>query len=84
MAILKCDGNEVNIPDGEPIKEYAKTLDIHFGCEHGFCGTCLVEVEEGMENLSERTQAEKDMGLTEKQRLCCQAKIKEGTVTIKQ
>jgi ferredoxin len=75
---------EVEIPDGEPIKEYAKTLDIPFGCEHGICGTCIVTVEEGMENLSEKNRAEKEMHLADNQRLCCQIKIQKGNVIIKQ
>ncbi len=83
MATLQLDENKVDVPDGEPVKEFAKELDIPFGCESGFCGTCLVEVEDGAENLAEKTDAEKEFGLEENQRLCCQMKIKSGLVQIR-
>ena len=57
---------------------------IPFGCQTGQCGTCTVEVVQGMEHLSPRTQAEVDMELEANQRLACQCKIKQGTVKIKE
>ena len=83
MANLKMDDKDIEIQDGESIKDAAESLGVPFGCEDGLCGACLVEVEEGMENLSERTEAEKEMYLGDKQRLCCQVKIKQGEVKIK-
>jgi ferredoxin len=82
MAKLKSDDGEVELADGEPIREAAEQLGVPFGCRNGLCGSCLVEIDEGKENLSEKTEAEEDFGLEDHQRLCCQAKIKEGEVKI--
>ena len=43
----------------------------------GLCGTCVVEILEGMENLSPRTKAElkKLKGLSPSLRLACQCKV---------
>ncbi len=51
---------------------------------YGQCGTCIVEVVEGMENLSERTDAEKSK-LKKKPnsyRLACQTLV-NGSVSVK-
>tara|TARA_Y100000310_G_scaffold345532_1_gene466145 strand:+ start:10616 stop:10873 length:258 start_codon:yes stop_codon:yes gene_type:complete len=84
MAILKSeDGKVFDVEDNASIKEAARELDVPFGCEHGVCGTCQVEVLEGEANLNELSEQEKDMGLDRNHRLCCQAIIKEGSVTIR-
>ncbi len=83
MAILKTSQRVVDVPDGNPLLDYAKELGVPFGCHAGMCGTCLVEVEEGFDNLAPYSLAEQEMGLQGKQRLCCQAKIEQGTVEIK-
>ena len=84
MAKLRSEeGKEFDIEDNGSIKNAARELDVPFGCEHGVCGTCQVEVLEGEENLNELNELEKDMGLDKKHRLCCQTKIKEGSVTIR-
>lgn len=51
---------------------------------HGQCGTCIVEIVEGMENLSPRTEVE-DRKLRNKPdtyRLACQTLV-EGPVSVK-
>ncbi len=83
MATLKVNDIEKEIPDGGPLKDACKEAGIPFGCENGLCGTCLVEVEEGMENLTERSEAEESMGVDGKNRLACQCQIKQGLVQIK-
>jgi len=82
MAELTDGTNTAKVEDGAEVKEGCKELGVVFGCEDGLCGTCLVEVMEGMDNLSERTQAEKDMGVEDNNRLMCQCKIKGGRVKI--
>ena len=83
MAKLKMDNKEKEIPDNSPIKTICEELGVIFGCEEGICGTCMIEVEQGIENLSELNQAEKDMGIEGKHRLACQCKIKHGEVKIR-
>ena len=52
----------------------------------GTCGTCCVEVIEGIEHFSERNEVELEMkldrGFRENERLCCQSYI-SGNVKIK-
>ena len=77
-------GNEsVDITDGDSIKEACRRLDVLFGCESGLCGTCILEIVEGAQNLSERTEAEEAMGLPDNHRLACQCRLLHGSVKIR-
>lgn len=74
---------EVEVPDGAPIAEACEHAGVPFACTEGVCGTCVIEVKEGMENLSNFTQEEKDfLGDMDKERLACQCKLKGGCVKI--
>lgn len=82
--IIFNDDEEVEVPDGSPLKQYCEEAGVPFACEEGICGTCVIEVEEGAENLSEFTQEEMDfLGEQEKERLGCQCKIKKGCVKVR-
>lgn len=82
--IVFNDEEEITLEDGSPIKEICEDLGIPFACEEGVCGTCVIEVEEGMENLSEFTEEEDDfLGEQESERLACQCKIKGGCVKVR-
>ncbi len=55
--------------------------EVPLACEDGLCGTCIVKVTDGMENLNETDEKEKitltAMGLMDgKHRLACQCKVK--------
>jgi ferredoxin len=85
MAKLIFDdsGDEVQIGDNSPIAEACEEAGVPFACTEGVCGTCVIEVLEGMENLSEFTQEEKDfLGALDRERLACQCKIKCNSVKI--
>jgi ferredoxin len=82
MAILKTNDSEVEVPDGAELMDAAEELGVSFGCGNGVCGACEVDVEEGMENLNELTEAEDDMDLDDGHRLMCQCVIESGTVKI--
>ena len=61
---------------------------IPFGCENGICGTCLITIPTGRENLNDIEEIEEQtlmaMGQNdEHHRLACQCKAK-GDVTIEQ
>ncbi len=60
MAKLILDGSdeEYEIEDGSPIADVCEEAGVPFACTEGVCGTCVIEVQEGMENLSEFTQEE--------------------------
>lgn len=83
MAQLKIESQGIEVPDGEPISKACDELGVPFGCNEGLCGACEVEIVEGMDNLSKRTDNEKDMGVEGQKRLACQCKIKSGVVKIK-
>ncbi len=75
-------GEEISVKDGESIKEVCEKLEVPFNCNNGMCGTCMIDVVEGEDNLSELTESEKDLGRDKKHRLACQCKIKSGKVKI--
>lgn len=86
MAKLQFSHNneEVELADGSPLAEICEEAGVPFACTEGVCGTCVIEVKEGKENLSAPTQEEEDfLGEgTEDERLACQCKIKGGCVKI--
>ena len=76
--------DEEDLPEDSPIAEACEKAGVPFACTEGVCGTCVIEVVEGMENLSPFNQAESDfLGDLDKERLACQCKIKGGCVKIK-
>lgn len=83
--IFENTNQEFDIADGSSIHEICEKVGIPFACGYeGICGSCLIEITEGMENLSSFTQAEKDFfGDLSNERLACQCKILKGTVKIK-
>ena len=82
--IIFNDEEEETIPDGAPLKEFCEEAGVPFACEEGICGTCVIEIRDGGDNLSEPTQEEIDFLGDDPQdeRLACQCKIKQGEVTI--
>jgi len=82
--IFENTEEEVELPDGSLITEVCEEAGVPIACAEGVCGTCVIEVTSGMENLSEFNQAEADfLGELNNERLACQCKIKKGTVKIK-
>jgi ferredoxin len=73
-------GKSIKIKEGEKIREAVEKLGVPFGCEDGICGTCMIDIIEGENNLSELTEQEKDLMRDKKHRLACQCKIKKGEV----
>ncbi|MFZ4773385.1 MAG: 2Fe-2S iron-sulfur cluster-binding protein [Chlamydiia bacterium] len=86
-------GKEIELgelKEGDSIKGCCEEAGVPFACEEGICGTCIVEVMEGADCLSEYNEAEEDF-LGPKpavckagqgvERLACQCKIaSSGTV----
>jgi ferredoxin len=85
MAKLIFDhsGDEKELEDDSPIAEACEEAGVPFACTEGVCGTCVIEVKDGMENLSPFTQEEMDfLGEQNQERLACQCKIKGGCVKL--
>lgn len=80
MAVIIIDGEKKEVSDGSAIMDACEDLGVPFGCRAGLCALCTITVLEGMENLEEKTQSEKDIGLEDNQRLACQTVIRTGTV----
>lgn len=76
---------EVTLPDDSRIAEACEEAGVPFACTEGVCGTCVIEVVEGKENLTPPTQEERDflgddVGC---ERLACQCRIRHGRVVVK-
>lgn len=82
MATLSLNDQDINIPDGEKIVTFIEEAGVPIGCSNGVCGTCEIEVLEGMDNLSARNQEEEDLGMEGNRRLGCQCTINAGAVKI--
>ncbi len=82
MAILKTEEKQVQVQDGDSINDASKELGVPFGCHSGLCGTCRIEVVEGMENLTPKTPEEINLGCGGNARQACQCKILNGEVKI--
>lgn len=83
MAIIQLDGQKKEIPDGSPIRDACEELGLPFGCRSGLCRTCEIEVLDGMSNLAEKNELEKDHDLPPNHRLACQARLMKGTVVVR-
>lgn len=82
--IFENTGEESELAPGESLHAVCEEAGVPFACTEGVCGTCVIEVVEGAENLSEQTQEEKDfLGEQDRERLACQCKILGGCVKIK-
>ncbi|MEB2680870.1 (2Fe-2S)-binding protein [Chlamydia suis] len=85
--IISADGEnqEFDLEDGAPIAEACENAGVPLACTEGVCGTCVVEVLEGANNLTEFSEAEQDfLGEPESsnERLACQCCIKSGCVKL--
>lgn len=82
--IFENTGDEVDVESGESIQEACSDAGVPFACEEGVCGTCIIQILSGMDNLSEFTQEEEDFlgDIDSGERLACQCKMKQGEVTI--
>ena len=82
MAKIILNDEEFEIADGENITDTIEEAGVPIGCSNGVCGTCEIEISEGMENLSALNQEEMDLGMEGNKRLGCQCVIKAGDVTM--
>jgi ferredoxin len=83
--LVFVDSQEViEVGDGQPIAEACEQAGVPIACSEGVCGTCVIDVVDGMENLSDFTEAEADfLGESNGERLACQCRVNRGTVKIK-
>lgn len=87
MPKVKFDNEEIEVAEGSDLKDVATDngWPIAFGCGDGICGTCIVKIIKGKDNLSPIEEKEQQtlsvMGLDDgEHRLLCQCKIKGDVV----
>jgi ferredoxin len=82
--IFEHDPQPKLLKAGESIIAVCEDAGVPFACTEGVCGTCVIEVTEGMENLSPFNQEEEDfLGEKDIERLACQCKLMRGCVKVK-
>ncbi len=90
LTILPA-GNSAEVPAGELLLEAGEKagIDMEAGCFNCSCGTCVIEVVQGMENLEAPSPEELDVldqwnKDSDKFRLACCVHIKNGDVVLRQ
>ena len=84
---FKNDNITVEVAAGTKLSDVAEQngASINFSCKEGVCLTCLVNIVEGMENISPKTENEAStleaFGAQANQRLACQIVV-NGDVVI--
>lgn len=82
-------GETVDVKDGSTLLDYCQDREtpVDFACMSGSCGTCRIEVLEGIDSLSAKDEEEQDtlehIGDGPNYRLGCQITI-NGDITILQ
>ena len=82
-------GVTVSVPAGTRVIDISEKVGsgIIYGCREGDCGTCMMKVSKGPENLSEPSVLEdkilrENMG-GRNERLACQAQVLGGDISVK-
>jgi ferredoxin len=82
-------GTTVTVPAGTRLIEISEKVNagITYECREGECGTCMMRIVSGMENMSERSVLE-DKVLQENMagrnnRLACQAQVLGGDIVVR-
>lgn len=83
---VKNSNETVEVPDGAVLETLDGKCSILYACKSATCGSCMVKVTEGMDNLEAPNENEK-IGLQAfanepNHRLMCQCKIKKGEITV--
>ena len=82
-------GITITVPAGTRLIEISEKVGagITYGCREGECGTCMMRIVSGMENMSEPSVLE-DKVLQENMagrhnRLACQAQVLGGEIVVR-
>ncbi len=83
---IENENIKIEVPEDTELQKAVEEAGsmLPFACRSGTCGTCMIKVKEGLENLSEKTPIEEEtleaFGASEDERLACQCRIKKGKV----
>jgi ferredoxin len=93
MAKASITFEDINVtisaPAGTRIIEISEKVgsSITYGCREGDCGTCIMKVTEGWDNLGEPSVLEdkvlRDNMAGKHNRLACQAQVLDGTIKVR-
>jgi len=75
-------GKFSRVKENDFIQDACRELGVEFGCSNGICGTCMIDVVDGENNLFSLTENEEILERDKKHRLACQCKIKKGDMKI--
>ncbi len=85
---VKNDDKWIDVEDGSKLDVLDGKCSVLFACREGVCGSCLVTILEGAENIEPPSEAEKatleSLGAAENQRLLCQVVLKKGELKVEQ
>jgi ferredoxin len=79
----------ITVPAGTRLIEISEKVGagITYGCREGECGTCLMRIVSGMDNLAEPSLLEdkvlKELMAGRRHRLACQAQVLGGEVVVR-
>ncbi len=79
----------ITVPAGTRLIEISEKVGagITYGCREGECGTCLMRIVSGMDNLAEPSMLEdkvlKELMAGRRHRLACQAQVLGGEVVVR-
>ncbi|ALG68990.1 2Fe-2S iron-sulfur cluster-binding protein [Beggiatoa leptomitoformis] len=82
-------GKTVTVAAGTRVIEVSEKIGagLVYGCREGDCGTCIMVVVDGWDNLSQPTVLEerilREHNVGRHSRLACQAQVLGGSVTVK-
>lgn len=86
---FKDIGKTVSVPTGTRVIDVSEKegSGIVYGCREGDCGTCIMDVVDGWQNLSQPSIVEdrilRENAAGRHQRLACQAQVLGGKITVK-
>lgn len=83
MATIEYEDQKITVADDSEMQQPCEDLGVPFACTSGICGTCMIDIVEGEDNLTDLSEMEEDLGMEKCQRLACQCRIKSGTVKIR-
>lgn len=89
QVLFEDIGVAVTVPAGTRLIEVSEKVGagITYGCREGECGTCMMKIVSGMENLANPSMLEtkvlQEQMAGRHNRLACQAQVLQGQVVVR-
>ncbi|MCE1185428.1 2Fe-2S iron-sulfur cluster-binding protein [Zoogloea sp.] len=88
QVVFEDIGVAVTVPAGTRLIEVSEKVGagITYGCREGECGTCMMKIVSGMENLANPSMLEtkvlQEQMAGRHNRLACQAQVLQGQIVV--